>query len=255
MKFEILNVDHGFAAYVIAMDGSVFLFDCGNSSTCSPSRYLWEQGIKTIRRLFVTNYDEDHITDLPILKQLFHIEILTRNPSVDSAQFRNLKEPPLSPAMNTLIKMIDNFTGKVSVERLEPPGVKVQTFWNSFPSFKDTNNLSLLNFLDIGGVSFALPGDLERSGWLELLKNRYICELLRHVNIFVASHHGRESGYCSAVFDYCNPRYVIMSDGPVQYDTQKIAGVYGQHATGGLFRGKMRKVLTTRKDGNLLWTW
>ena len=107
MKFEILNVDYGFAAYAIA---------------------------------------EDNIADLPMLKQWFDIEILTRNSSVNSTQLRNLKEPPLSSAMNILIEMIDNFTGKVSAERLEPPGVKVQTFRNGFPSFKDTNNLSLLNF-------------------------------------------------------------------------------------------------------------
>ena len=34
MKFEILNVEHGFAAYAIARDNSVLLFDCGYSSTC-----------------------------------------------------------------------------------------------------------------------------------------------------------------------------------------------------------------------------
>ena len=56
MRFEILNVEHGFAAYAIAKDRSVFLFDCGHSATCKPSGYLWAQGIRVIRRLFVTNY-------------------------------------------------------------------------------------------------------------------------------------------------------------------------------------------------------
>ena len=255
MKFEILNVEHGFAAYAIAADNSVLLFDCGYSSTCRPSEYLWRQGIKVIHRLFVTNYDEDHIGDLPTLRKWFNIEILTRNPSVNSVQLRNMKAPPISPAMNTLIEMIDNFTGEVSIEKLEPPGVKIRMFWNFYPTFKDTNNLSLLAFLDLGDVSFVLPGDLERSGWLELLKDSNVCELLRGVNVFVASHHGRESGYCREVFDYCSPQFVIMSDGPVQYDTQEMAGVYGQHATGGWFGNQARKVLTTRKDGNICWRW
>ena len=130
-----------------------------------------------------------------------------------------------------------------------------ETFQNNYPLFTDTNNLSLLNFLDIGSLSFVLPGDLERAGWIELLKNPRVCELLKRVNVFVASHHGRESGYCREVFDYCNPNFVIMSDCPVQYGTQKMAGVYGQHATGGQFNGQLRKVLTTRKDGSLLWQW
>ena len=171
MKFEILNVEHGFAAYAIAEDGSVFLFDCGYSSTCQPSQYLWTQGIRVIRWLFVTNYDEDHIADLPMLQQYFKIEILTRNSSINSTQLRNLKTPPISPAMDKLLEMIDNYTGVVSNDQLEPPGIRVQTFHNNYPSFTDTNNLSLLIFLDIGNLSFGLPGDLEQPGWIELLKN------------------------------------------------------------------------------------
>ena len=254
MKFEILDVEHGFAAYTIARDGSVLLFDCGHSSTCRPSDYLWAQGITTIHRLFVTNYDEDHIADLPMLRQKFNIEVLTRNASVNSTQLRNLKEPPISSAMSTLLQMVDSYTGEVSNEQLEPPGIQVQTFCNTYPSFTDTNNLSLLTFLNIGGVSLALPGDLERQGWLQLLKKPDVCELLKRVNIFVASHHGRENGYCKEVFDYCKPALVVMSDGAIQYDTQRMASTYGQHAIGEWFNHKQRgrewrKVLTTRNDG------
>ena len=252
MKFEILNVEHGFAAYAVARDGSVFLFDCGYSSICRPSTYLGAQGIKVIRRLFVTNYDEDHIADLPMLRRYFKIEMLTRNSSINSAQLRKLKTPPISQAMDELLEMIDSYTGSVSSDQLEPPGIRVQTFHNNYPSFKDTNNLSLLNFLDIGNFSFVLPGDLERPGWLELLKKSQVRTLLEDVDIFVASHHGRESGYCKEVFNYCSPQFVIMSDGPVHYGTQKMASIYGQHATGGWFNGQMRKVLTTRNDGNIL---
>ena len=155
-----------------------FSFDCGYSSTCQPSQYLWTQGIRVIRRLFVTNYDEDHIADLPMLRQYFRIEILTRNTSVNSAQLSNLKTPPISPAMYELFEMIDSYTGAVSNDQLEPLGIQVQVFHNNYPSFEDTNNLSLLTFLDIGDLSFVLPGDLEQPGWVELLKNPYVCTLL-----------------------------------------------------------------------------
>ena len=253
MKFKILNVEHGFAAYAVARDGSVFLFDCGYSQTCRPSNYFWARGIRVIRRLFVTNYDEDHIADLPMLRQYFKIEILTRNFSINAAQLRKLKTPPISHAMDELLEMINSYTGSVSSDQLESPGIRVQTFHNNYPSFKDTNNLSLLNFLDIGNFSFVLPGDLERPGWLALLKNPQVCTLLEDVDIFVASHHGRESGYCKEVFNYCSPQFVIMSDGLVQYGTQEMTDIYGKHAIGGRFNGQMRKVLTTRNDGNLLW--
>lgn len=257
MRFEILNVEHGFAAYAQAIDGSVLLFDCGYSQTCRPSEYLWSRGIQTIRSLFITNYDEDHIEDLPNLRKQMCIEALTRNPSLTSAQLRSLKTPPISSAMESLFGMIDTYTGYVAEDQLEPPGLRVWTFQNQYPFFVDTNNLSLLTFLDVGGNSFVLPGDLEKAGWLELLKIPQVQGLLRRVNVFVASHHGRENGYCKEVFQYCEPSFVVFSDGAIEHESQKMARAYGEHATGGSFNGaygiKFRKVLSTRNDGNIFW--
>lgn len=257
MRFEILNVEHGFAAYAVARDGSVFLFDCGHSSTCRPSEYLRAKSIHTIRRLFISNFDEDHISDLPSVRRRLSIEILTRNSSLTTTQLRGLKTPPISAAMTSLLDMIDRYTEDVSDEKLAPLGVRAWIFHNHYPSFTDTNNLSLLTFLDVGSVSFVLPGDLERAGWLALLKNSQVCRMLESVKVFVASHHGRESGYCKEVFDYCQPSLVVMSDGPVEYDTQRMARTYGQHATGEWFNGssgrEWRKVVTTRNDGHIYW--
>lgn len=257
MRFEILNVEHGFAAYAQGSDGSVFLFDCGYSSSCRPSDFLSAQGINRIRRLFIANYDEDHIGDLPELRRRMTIEILTRNPSLSAYQIRCLKEPPITPAMETLLEMIETYTGAVTPERLEPPGLRIWTFNNDYPSFTDTNNLSLLTFLDVGNVSFVITGDLERAGWLSLLKNQQVCALLGRVSVFIASHHGRESGYCKEVFHHCRPDIVVMSDGPVEYDTQLMASNYAQHAKGQWFNGysggEVRKVVTTRRDGHIWW--
>ena len=251
MKFEILNVEHGFAAYAVAQDGSVLLFDCGFSRTCQPSVYLSAQGIQVVKRLFITNYDEDHIGDILGVRQNLSVEMLTRNTSLTSAQIRSLKTPPMSTAMQELLSMIDYYTMRVSWEQLESPGIRTWIFHNNYPSFTDTNNLSLLTFLDIGGIYFVLPGDLEHAGWVALLRDPQVCELLSRVKVFVASLHGRENGYCREVFNYCKPSLVVMSDGPVVYDTQKMASTYGQHATGECFNGpsgkEWRKVITTPK--------
>lgn len=257
MRFEILNVEHGFCAYAVGSDGGILLFDCGHGPANRPSTYLPARGITSIRRFFVTNYDEDHISDLLAVRKNLYLEVLTRNTSMTSAQIRSLKTPPISPAMNELLSMVDTFTGGVTAEQLEPAGLQVWMFHNDYPSFTDTNNLSLLTFLDVGHVSFVLGGDLERPGWLKLIEIPHVQGLLKRVDVFVASHHGRESGYCREVFDYCKPRLVVMSDGPVQYDTQLMASGYAQHASGELFTTpsgqETRKVVTTRKDGNIFW--
>ncbi len=130
-------------------------------------------------------------------------------------------------------------------------------FHNDYPSFTDTNNLSLLTFLDVGHTSFVLGGDLERPAWLKLLKDPHVRGLLKRVNVFVASHHGRENGYCLEVFKHCKPQLIVMSDGPIKYDTQRMASTYRQHAFGKMFNTgsgqELRKVVTTRKDGNIFW--
>lgn len=257
MRFEILDVEHGFCAYAIGSDGGVLLFDCGHGSRTRPSTYLPDRGITNIRRFFVTNYDEDHISDLLAVRRNLHIEVLTRNASMTSREIRSLKTPPISPAMNELLGMIDSFTGEVTPQQLNPAGLQVWIFHNDYPMFTDTNNLSLLTFLDVGEFSFVLGGDLERAGWLELLQNPHIQGLLNRVNVFVASHHGRESGYCSEVFDYCNPHLIVMSDGQIKHDSQLMASTYARHASGVLFTTRTgqetRKVVTTRKDGNIFW--
>ena len=235
MRLEILNVEHGFCAYVVGRDGGVLLFDCGHGSANRPSTCLRAGGITSIHRFFVTNYDEDHISDLVAVRDNLDIKVLTRNISMTSTQIRSLKTPPISPAMTELLSMIDSFTGSVTAEQLEPAGLRIWVFHNDYPMFTDTNNLSLLTFLDVGDVSFVLGGDLERDGWLALLENPHVQGLLGRVDVFVASHHGRQSGYCPEVFSYCEPRLVVMSDGPIQHDTQLMASTYAQHASGELF--------------------
>ena len=257
MKFAILDVEHGFCAYAVGRDGGVLLFDCGYGSTIRPSTYLRGQGISNIHRFVVTNYDEDHISDLINVRRYLDIEALTRNPSLTSIQIRSLKTPPLSPAMNELLAMVDDYTGEVAPDSVDPEGIRVSVFWNDYPLFSDTNNLSLLTFLDVGDVSFALGGDLEKDGWAKLLERPQVRGLLEDVDVFVASHHGRENGYCPEVFDHCNPSLVVISDGPVKYSTQEMASIYAQHASGSYFNNRgtrqWRKVLTTRKDGTIYW--
>ena len=249
MRFEILNVEHGFAAYAIAQDGSALLFDCGHSSTVRPSNVLSQQGVRSISNLFISHYDEDHISDLPQLRKQFTIDVLTRNKSVPASELRRLKAP-ITPAMSEMISMCETYTHPRSDDY---PGIETAVFWNSYPQFTDTNNLSLLIFVTIGNTHVALPGDLERHGWLTLLQDEAVRMRLRHVDYFVASHHGRESGYCKEVFDYCMPSAVIFSDASISHDTQQMAATYGQHASGIEFKGEHRRVLTTRHDGTLTW--
>ena len=249
MQFVILNVEHGFAAYAFAEDDSVLVFDCGHSPTIRPSRILRRLGVETIERLFISHYDEDHISDLPKLREHFTIKTLTRNKSLPLTVLQSMKTP-ITRAMDEAIDMSECYNQPATALH---PGIETNLFYNHYPDFEDTNNLSLLIFVKIKEISIVLPGDLERPGWLSLLQNSSVRAHLTDVDYFVASHHGRENGYCKEVFDYCTPKAIIFSDASITYDTQQMASVYRQHASGINVNGQHRRVLTTRNDGTLTW--
>lgn len=252
MRIEIYDVAHGACASILKDDGRLLMVDCGHNDETDfhPSSYLLREGHHTVQALFISNYDRDHFSDLPNLRSGLHIESLYRNRSINSAQLRALKlqSGPIGVAMESLLQMIDEYSGDIGVDSpIFDTGIT--TFSNPYPSFDDTNNLSLVTFLNYRNINIVFPGDLECAGWTQLLLNSAFREALSKVQIFVASHHGRESGYCPEVFDYCNPQIVIISDDVIQYDTQEAVD-YAVHARGVSWPdGTVRRVLTTRNDG------
>lgn len=256
MQIQMFDVAHGFCAYVVADNGNTMLVDCGHNDETGfyPAAYLVAHGCSGIERFFLLNYDEDHVSGLPRLRSMadrIPIQILHRNTSISVDEMRRLKlrAGPLGPGMTAFLEMARNYTGENPVPP-EYPNLEYAVFWNDYPYFEDTNNLSVVLFLHYPGISIVFPGDLERAGWLELIERDQFRAQLARVNIFVASHHGRESGYCPEVFAFCKPSAVIVSDEEKKYDTQK--DWYGKHATGIRWnKDGSRRVLTTRNDGML----
>ena len=257
MRFTIHDVGHGFCAHLKHENGNVMLWDCGHKTNPEhrPSQFLPASGVRTVHRMFITNYDEDHISDLPNLRRAVHINILHRNRSITPTQLQRLKEEsgPVSPAMESLLSMHESYTGDVT-NPPSFPNVAFESFHCTYPAdFRDTNNLSFVTFLETPMNNYLIPGDIEKPAWEKLLQNPHFCNRLRRVSVFVASHHGRTNGYCREVFDYCGPRVIIFSDGPMRYATQEESNSYGAHASGVNFNGRTRRVLTTRNDGTIYW--
>jgi len=82
------------------------LIDCGHNDETHfyAADYLLATNCSAIERFFVLNYDEDHLSGLPRLRQMENripIRILNRNTSITGAQLRALKRQtgPLGPGM------------------------------------------------------------------------------------------------------------------------------------------------------------
>ncbi len=256
MNLTIFNVGHGSCAYLIADNRNVALFDCGRDEAgFRPSSYLPRRGCTAIEHLYISHFDQDHVADLPDLLATLPIRIFYRNRSMSPDQIRQLKlrSGPLEQGVRAAIDMISGATDVTPHTQAAAAlgGVEVTTFCNDYPTFQDMNNLSLVSFIHHAQVSIVLPGDLEKAGWQQLLGNPTFREHLGRVQIFVASHHGRENGYLPEVFNYCTPDIVIISDTAIQYATQE--NKYAQHARGLPWnnRTSTRYVLTTRHDGNI----
>jgi len=112
-----------------------------------------------------------------------------------------------------------------------------------------------LSFIHCKGFHAVIPGDLETTGWKKLLELEAFRMELRRTTVFIASHHGRENGYCREVFDFCTPDVVVFSDSRIAHATQEETNKYASHVRGITFNSQERFVLTTRNDGSLTWTY
>lgn len=251
MRFQVFDVGHGFCALLTADNGNVVLFDCGHSDTFRPSMHLAATGCRAVESLVITNFDHDHVSDLPNLLARLPVQTLYRNQTIPADALIRLKLEggPLSQGLRSALDLHSKYTGTLAAP-LDFAGVEIRTYCNSYPAFTDTNNLSTASFLFYDGIGILVPGDLERPGWLELLKRPEFRADLARTQILVASHHGRESGYCAEAFSCCSPDIVVISDEAKQYESQENA--YSCRARGLPWSdGSLRRVLTTRCDGHI----
>jgi beta-lactamase superfamily II metal-dependent hydrolase len=264
MRLTIFDVEHGACALLTCDNGMRMMIDCGHNASTGwrPGDHLANQGIKHLDMLIVTNYDEDHVSGLSNLRNNVSIGWLWRNKSVTPSILRSLKsEDGMGAGIEELVTMATTYTGRTPPTPSPVfPNVETEVFCLSYPEFDDENNLSLVLSLRINGISFLFPGDLETKGWLALLeRNARFRQVVKDLDVLVASHHGRESGICNDLFDKhgCHPYWVLISDKGYMYDTQKTVSLYAARTKSAKFRGQNRSVLTTRNDGAIhfdFWT-
>ena len=243
------------------------MVDCGNTPEFEPIDKILEWNWlpeetktnppkKILKNLTLTNYDQDHFSGLPYLREKVSIETTRLPKNISSDELKSIKDKITKP-IQEMINLKNEFSGSVT---LDTPYSK-DTFsltQNDFPDENiDTNKLSQLVFVTYNNTCMCIPGDLTADAWEKLLKNKNVQDKLKQTQIFIASHHGREDGYNENVFAYCRPEVIILSDKDIVHKTQE-----GQTKTyAGEVKGngiilndnteQLRKVLTTRSDGHL----
>jgi beta-lactamase superfamily II metal-dependent hydrolase len=261
MILEIFDVEHGACALITTSNNRRIMIDCGDNTSTGwqPGTMLLRRGITVLDRLIVSNYDEDHVSGFQNLHRSVSIKVLYRNETVSTSALRYLKsEDGMGSGIDALVHSLDHyFTGGPPAATENDFGdtrmVMYRNQYGGLPGwFDDENNLSLVTFVSCGVHKIIFPGDMEKAGWKSLLNNAAFRAELTAVNIFFASHHGRENGYCEEVLQLCpNLRVVVISDKKMGFQSQETVDKYRNYASGFYYNGQERRVLTTRSDGNI----
>ncbi len=148
-----------------------------------------------------------------------------------------------------LVKMATLYT--LPSDPIDYGNFESEFYFNPPKSFDDENNLSALLVLKIYGHKVLFTGDMERAGFDAILKRREVLNAVSDASILIAPHHGRECSVHPRFLALANPFWTVISDKGYTYATQETNHSYRQYSRGGSFRGEDRRVLTTRKDGNI----
>lgn len=251
IDIKIFHVDRGFCSAIELSNSNTIVLDCGSGKNFEPSKYIWHRRCKYLDYLILPAYTEDHLSGFPdLITQSFQhdipIHFLVFNPRLNPEQISNKKPFPL-PLANSLYNPIGNS------KTMEIDDLKLTFFWNETANFGTKYSASLVTFLHYGDINIIFSSDLDINGWQNLLKSYDFRRQLEKVNIFIASNHGEEKGYCKEVFNYCKPEIIIVSNKDNQPLNSTMKEIYKNHAKGLMFgvSDNDKKIYSTHEDGGI----
>lgn len=261
MRVFIFNVYHGFCALVVTPTGYGVMVDCGRSKNFSPVRYIVDnvdlvawQG-RGLSKLIISHPHDDHIEDISNLEAMLKPCLLQRETDYDWDEIKQGGDSEGYENLDEYVRFQSEYTA-TPTEFPDYGGVSINVGPCLSPQDaiglgSTVNNSSQVVFITYGGVKFVFPGDIEKAGWAELLKQQEFRNRLQGCDFFIASHHGHDSGYLPDVFTAMgsDPYLNIAS---IRHGDDSTCAAYSTRATGWPVGGQTRKLLTTRQDGTIV---
>lgn len=261
LKIFIHDVGHGHAVHAFTPNGQSVVIDLGCSKDFSPLDWLRRE-TDTIDSLMITHPHGDHIDEILELERLgFNVRQIWRPKWLSEKDVRDANQSSYAEKLDCYFDMSNNrFTHPIQESELVgnpnvSGGASITKHYSSDCGTSNINNHSGVAVFEYLGVKVVIPGDNEPPSWKSLLEKKSFTEAVSGAHLFLASHHGRESGYYSELFKTIGPKLCVVSDGRVQ-DTDATSR-YSGHADGWLVHSRSggessdRKCLTTRSDGHI----
>lgn len=257
LRVLIHDVGHGQAVHAFTPAGQSVVVDLGCSAAFSPLEWLRGQ-TETIDSLKITHPHGDHIDEFLLLNEMgFKVRQLWRPNWLPKEEVYKQNQSSYTEKLDAYFEMSDRYNRRITDGELvgNPAvsgGVAITQFNSKNCGVSNINNHSGVIVFEYLGVTIVVPGDNEPASWRELMKQPDFVAAMNNANLFMASHHGRESGYCSEIFKK-KPDLCVVSDGRVQ-DTDARSR-YSYHASGWSVKKRSnlpseeRYCVTTRRDG------
>lgn len=265
MQITVWDVEQGLAVHVESPNGKMFVVDLGRSDvlggqgTKSPLDQLRGRGYGAkIDELIITHPHRDHLDEIANLGKDLSPKVLVRPVHLSDDEVRAGNREEDREIIDTYLRIHGEYHDPISED--ENPessqnngGMKIRRFHPQDAATSNLNNHSIVTFFTYASSTVCVPGDNESPSWNELLVSSGFCTLLKQTDVFLASHHGGDSGFSKDVFEHCDPKLVVVSDGSAT-DTSAVAR-YGNVASGWPVHSRStgsstdRLVVTTRSDG------
>jgi len=264
LEVRVWDVSHGSAIWIKLPNGRNMVVDLAadgsGDQVFSPLRLMkTAYGVQQLDYVAITHGHADHLDDIFRLHELYYPSVLWTPRHLTDDEIRAGNRTGDMNLVDRYLLVRQQYTNPVPLNLDAEVATNTGNAWVKFftpnqCSKQNLNNHSLVVVISYQGMTIVIPGDNEASSWNELMENPQFLLAVQNATALIASHHGREAGFCAELLDLINPSLVVISDGDAS-DTSATnrysAKARGCRVANGLGTVETRKCITTRKDGHI----
>src|SRR4029077_10477788 len=207
LEITVWDVGHGNAAYIKTPNDRHIVVDLGDDGgdKFSPLRTLHGRGIRQLDVVLVTHPHRDHLDDIFNFYLLAPVTFSTPR-HLSDADIRSGNRAADLLIVQRYLEIRQHYTGgRDPAHDLAVPANYGGAVFQVFAPFRcptgNLNNHSQVVVVSYAGLKMVLPGDNEAPSWNELLADPTFVAAVKGADVLLASHHGRDAGYCADLFE------------------------------------------------------